>query len=98
MIADLFRFLVRIWVFIFFGALFLVLLVVGSLGMLALTAWSLITGKRLGAHTHFSNILRVSKDFRGGSWPQSGVSPHGDAANVVDVQAHVVRGTLEDHR
>lgn len=92
------RFLMRIWIFALFGAIFLVLLVVGVLGVLVLTAWSLLTGKQPLAFAQFSNIMRASKGFRDGAWPPAGANPRDADANVVDVQAHEVRSTLENRR
>lgn len=96
--SDLLRLLMRIWIFALFGAIFLMLLLVGGLGMLALMVWSLITGKRPVAFVRFSDILRASNGFRDGSWPPARAHPQDANANVVDVQAHEVRSTLEDRR
>jgi hypothetical protein len=96
--TNLLRRLMRIWIFALFGAIFLMLLLVGGLGMLVLMVWSLITGKRPVALTQLSEILRASKGFRGGSWPPARAQSQDADANVVDVQAHEVRNTLEDRR
>ncbi len=96
--TDLLRRLMRIWIFALFGAIFLMLLLVGGLGMLVLMVWSLVTGKRPVAFVHFSNILRASQGFRDGRWPSAGAHRQDANANVVDVQAHEVRSTLEDRR
>lgn len=96
--AYLLRLLVRVWVFTLFGAVFLVLLVVGGLGMLVLMVWSLITGKRPVAFAQFSDILRASKGFRNGSWLSAGAQAQDTHSDVVDVQAHEVRSALKDER
>jgi hypothetical protein len=96
--AYLLRLWVRVWVFALFGAVFLVLLIVGGLGMLVLLVWSLISGKRPVAFAKFADILRTSKGFRGGAWPSAAGNPPNANADVVDVQAHEVRSTLEDRR
>lgn len=93
--ANVLRLLVRIGVFAIFGAVFLMLLLVGGLGVLVLMTWARITGKRPAAFEQFSNIVRASKGFRNGSWPPGGTQPENSNSNVVDVQAHEVRSTLK---
>ena len=88
------RLLLRVWVFAIFGAVFLVLFIVGGLGMLVFMAWARITGKRPAAFVQFSDIMRGSKGFRNGRRPPGGAQP--EDSNVVDVQAHEVRRALED--
>jgi hypothetical protein len=96
--TDLLRLVMRVCIFALFGAIFLVLLVVGSVGMLVLMVWSLITGRRPAAFIQFSTILRASKGFRSASWSSKGEHPQDADSNVVDVQAHEVRDALEDRR
>lgn len=81
------------------GAVALVALVFGLLGLAVSVVWSLLTGRKPAAWVTWTRMRQASRQFRtahgNGPWAaarQQGVHP---ASDVVDVQAHEVRHVLE---
>ena len=76
------------------------ILLIGISAALLTLVWSLLTGRKPAAWQTFMRFRQTSQQFRSGVWSGTAGSgrstPHG--ADVVDVQAHEVRSTLEDQR
>lgn len=91
-------FIARLWLFLLFGTIFLVLLAVGMVVMLVVMLWALITGRRPSAAVLFNKVVRTSQTFSGATGPLHRGRSQTPASDVVDVQAREVRSALEDDR
>lgn len=91
-------FIARLWLFLLFGAIFVVLLAIGMVVMLVVMLWALITGRRPSAAVLFNKVVRTSQTFSGAAGPFNGGRSQMPPSDVVDVQAREVRNALEDDR
>jgi hypothetical protein len=57
--------------------------------------WSLLTGRKPAVFTIVSRFRQTSDNLRKGLWPGFTPRPPANEADIVDVQAHEVRMTLE---
>jgi hypothetical protein len=76
-------------------------LLVGASAALLMLVWSLLTGRKPAVFTTFTRFRDMSRQFQGGSWPGQGAprpARSTDSDDIVDVQAHEVRGVLSDKR
>jgi xanthosine utilization system XapX-like protein len=82
-------------------------LLVGLCAALLTVVWSLLTGRRPAAYTTFMRFRHATRPFQNGGWPgrarpapgSQADNQHSDIhADIVDVQAHEVRGTISDQR
>lgn len=88
-IATLVRSLFKLALGVGAVVLVLSLLIAGLVGVLAMGAWSLITGRKPATVLLFQHLRQSSQRFTQGVWPAhraSGTSRSADA-DIVDVQA-----------
>ncbi len=91
-------FIARLWLFVLFGAIFVVLLAIGMVVMLVVMVWALITGRQPSVAGLFNKVVRTSQTFSGATGPLSRGRSQTPPSDVVDVQAREVRNALEDDR
>lgn len=94
--AHLFRGLIRLVLMAFAACMVLALLLVGLSAALLMLLWSLLTGHKPAVFTTFSRFRDMSRQFQGGAWPGAAAPARGTSDDIVDVQAHEVRGVLSD--
>jgi hypothetical protein len=73
-------------------------LLIGLSAALLTLVWSLLTGRRPAAWTTFMRFRKASRSFQNGNWPGRAAPAASSNADIVDVQAHEVRGVLDDRR
>lgn len=99
--GHLFHSLLKVLLIVFAASMVLVFLLVGTSAALLMLVWSLLTGRKPAVWTTFTRFRDMSRQFQGGSWPGQGGprQARADAGDdIVDVQAHEVRGVLSDRR
>lgn len=96
--AYLFRSLIRLVLIAFAAGMVLALLLVGISAAVLALVWSLLTGRKPAAFATFTRFRDASRQFQGRAWPGAAAPTRGNSDDVVDVQAHEVRGVLGDKR
>jgi FlaG/FlaF family flagellin (archaellin) len=101
LLASVLRGALKIALLVFSAMVIAGILLIGiGVALLALI-WSLLTGRKPAAWQTFTRFRQTSQQFRAGAWSSTaGQSsrPSANETDVVDVQAHEVRSTLDDHR
>ncbi len=97
-IVSIFRSLFKLMLLAFAASMVLALLLVGLSAALLTLLWSLLTGRKPAAFATFTRFRDASRQFRGKAWQGGASSARGQSEDIVDVQAHEVRGVLEDKR
>lgn len=95
---SIFRSLFKLLLMAFAVSMVLALLLVGLSAALLTLLWSLLTGRKPAAFATFTRFRDASRQFQGGAWKGSPSPARGHSEDIVDVQAHEVRGVLEDKR
>jgi hypothetical protein len=101
LLASVLRSALKLALLAFAASVIAGILLVGISAALLTLIWSLLTGRKPAAWQTFMRFRQTSQQFRAGAWPGASARSSGftaPAADVVDVQAHEVRGTLEDQR
>ena len=93
-VSRVLRGLSRLVTMALLGAVVLSLLLLGVCAALLSVLWSLLRGKKPAMFAVFQTFRQASHQFRPGSGPWS--APAQDPGDVVDVQAHEVRKSLND--
>jgi hypothetical protein len=96
--ASLFRSLIKLVLIASAASIVLAVLLIGICAALLTAVWSLLTGRKPAAYTTFMRFRDASRQFQQGSWPRGPAPTAQRADDIVDVQAHEVRGALEDRR
>ncbi len=100
--GTLFRRLIKLLLIAFAASMVLAMLLVGICAALLTLLWSLLTGRKPAAFSAFARFRDASRQFQQGAWTAPGApgpgrsAPGGNSADIVDVQAHEVRGALND--
>ena len=99
MFIDLFlrilRGFLKIMMLLLATALIMGLISVALIWILFTIVWSLLTGRKPAVFTIVSRFRQTSDNLRKGLWPGFTSPPAANEADIVDVQAHEVRMTLE---
>lgn len=98
LLSALLRSVFKLALFAFFAALVASILLIGLCAALLTLLWALLRGRKPAAWQTFMRFQRSSRQFRSGRWPGAQTAEARQDADVVDVQAHEVRGALDERR
>ena len=102
LLASVLRGALKLALLAFAGIMITSILLIGLTAALLALVLALITGRKPAAWQTFMRFRQTSQHFRSGVWSgpsaQSGRSTQNASDEIVDVQAHEVRGALDDQR
>jgi hypothetical protein len=105
LLASVLRGALKLTLLAFAGVMIASILLIGLTAALLALVLALITGRKPAAWQTFIRFRQTSQQFRSGAWSgpsaqsaRPGRSSQNPSDDIVDVQAHEVRGALDDHR